>query len=85
MQLVIKGTETIAEYNYKKQHLQELVELAYRIHKNDGEEWEKGEPVGARFFSHNEILVTYENGEVWYYRDIDLPFPTYGMVDLADM
>ena len=68
---VIKGTNTIAEYNSTKETLIKLAEEAYCNHLNDGE-WTHGEPITARFSDRNgNLLVAYNDMTVIEY-DSDL-------------
>ena len=75
MIIIVKDTSTIAEYKFRKQRTQELADLAYQWHKIVSEEWDKGVPTKAFFTPDDFIIVEYENGEQWQYKDLNLPIP----------
>ena len=80
MNTVIKGAKTITEYIEKQQRLADLTELAYQKHRKSCD-WKKGEPVKA-WYGNNDtnsdtISVQYANGDLWHYKNLELPFSTW--------
>lgn len=84
MNLIIKKCETSHQRELLKQRLRQLVELACEIHKKEGS-FNMGEPVEARFTFGGGIIVKYQNGDSWYYENLELPFPTYGKFDEEEL
>lgn len=80
MRTVIRGTKTIEEYKQTHQRMVDLADLAYQRHKADCKNWEEGEPVKAWFKKGCDVCIEYSSGAVWYYKDLELPFPSWWQI-----
>lgn len=78
MRTVIKGVNTIAEYQIMQQKITSLANQAYQAHLlSTQDSWMEGEPVKAWLQDDCEVCVEYASGKVWCYKDLDLPFPSW--------
>ena len=67
MNIVIKGTKTIAEFKEVQAKMEQLALEAYENHKKAFEVWREGEIVKVWFDSSSNICIEYESGNWWHY------------------
>lgn len=73
MPLIKKGMIRMAENMTRE----EMIDRAYREHKEAFENWEEGKPVDSWEEDGCDICIRYESGKFWHYKDLDLPFITW--------
>ena len=71
MDAVIRGAKTIDEFKKRRADMEQQAMKYYNAHRTACEDWRDGEPSRTLYSWDGSLIVEYESGRWWHYRDTD--------------